>query len=60
MSSAKDGDKVAVHYTGTLNDGTVFDSSVNREPLEFTLGMGRMIAGFEKAVVGWRSGSRRS
>jgi peptidylprolyl isomerase len=59
MSTAKDGDKVAVHYTGTLNDGTVFDSSVDREPLEFTLGMGQMIAGFEKAVVGMHIGQSK-
>ena len=59
MSSAKNGDKVAVHYTGSLNDETVFDSSVDREPLEFTLGMGQMIAGFEKAVVGMDIGQSK-
>jgi peptidylprolyl isomerase len=48
---AKSGDKVKVHYTGRLQDGTVFDSSVDSEPLEFTLGAGSTIAGFEKAVL---------
>ena len=41
-----------VHYTGKLEDGTVFDSSVDREPIEFTIGEGKVIPGFEKAVVG--------
>ena len=49
---ASDGDTVRVHYTGTLEDGTTFDTSVGREPLEFTLGAGQMIPGFEKAVYG--------
>jgi peptidylprolyl isomerase len=52
MAPAKDGDTVKVHYTGTLDDGTVFDSSAEREPLEFTIGGGNIIPGFEKAVVG--------
>ena len=51
MAQVKDGDTVKVHYTGTLEDGTVFDSSREREPLEFTLGGGMLIPGFEKAVV---------
>jgi peptidylprolyl isomerase len=55
----KDGDTVRVHYTGTLNDGTVFDSSLEREPLEFTLGAGSMIAGFEKAVHGMELGQSK-
>jgi peptidylprolyl isomerase len=50
MAQAKKGDKVKVHYTGKLDDGTVFDSSAGREPLEFTLGGGQMIPGFDKAV----------
>jgi len=49
---AKSGDTVKVHYTGRLEDGTVFDSSHGREPLEFTVGEGQVIEGFEKAVVG--------
>lgn len=56
MTEAKNGDKVKVHYTGTLKDGSVFDSSKDREPLEFTLGAGNMIPGFEKAVIGMKVG----
>lgn len=52
MSQAKQGDKVSVHYTGRLNDGTEFDSSRDRSPLEFTIGEGQVIPGFEEAVVG--------
>ena len=44
------GDKIKIHYTGTLNDGTVFDSSDGREPLEFTIGANQVIAGFENGV----------
>ena len=50
LAMLEDGNKVKVHYTGKLNDGTVFDSSVEREPLEFTIGAGQMISGFEAAV----------
>ncbi len=46
------GDTVRVHYTGTLDDGTVFDSSRDREPLEFTMGDGMLIPGFETALLG--------
>jgi FKBP-type peptidyl-prolyl cis-trans isomerase 2 len=52
MSQAKQGDTVRVHYTGTLEDGEVFDSSKGREPLEFVVGAGQVIPGFEKAVEG--------
>jgi len=49
---AKHGDTVKIHYTGTLADGTVFDSSTGREPLSFTIGSGQVIPGFEEAVMG--------
>jgi FKBP-type peptidyl-prolyl cis-trans isomerase 2 len=52
MAQAKEGDTVRVHYTGKLSDGSVFDSSWEREALEFTLGAGQLIPGFEEAVKG--------
>jgi len=51
MSKVKAEDTVQVHYTGKLSDGQVFDSSENREPLEFTLGQGQIIPGFEQGVL---------
>ncbi len=57
---AVDGDTVKVHYTGTLEDGTVFDTSLEREPLEFTLGAGKMIPGFEEAVKGMQIGQSKT
>jgi len=57
---ATDGDTVKVHYTGTLEDGTTFDTSVGREPLEFTLGEGKMIPGFEEAVRGMQVGQSKT
>lgn len=59
MSEAKKGNTVKVHYTGSLNDGSVFDSSQGREPLEFTLGEERVIPGFENAVVGMSPGDKK-
>ena len=56
MVQAKEGDTVKVHYTGKLDDGTVFDTSDERAPLEFTIGSGQIISGFEKAVVGMEPG----
>lgn len=56
MATIKEGDTVKVHYTGKVADGTVFDSSRDREPLEFTIGEGKLIPGFEKAVVGMNIG----
>lgn len=53
---AKEGDTVQVHYTGRLDDGSVFDSSRESEPLEFELGSGRVIPGFETAVEGMSVG----
>jgi len=52
VKTAAQGDTVKVHYTGTLDDGTVFDSSEGRDPLEFTIGSNSVIPGFESAVVG--------
>jgi FKBP-type peptidyl-prolyl cis-trans isomerase 2 len=60
MSQAKSGDTVKVHYTGTLNDGTRFDSSQGDEPLEFTLGGGNVIPGFDAAVVGMALGESKT
>ena len=57
---AKAGDNVQIHYTGTLDDGTQFDSSAGREPLEFTLGSGQVIAGFDAAVTGMAVGDKKS
>ena len=59
MAAAKTGDSVKVHYTGTLDDGTVFDSSVGNEPLEFTLGSGQVIKGFEGAILGMQVGESK-
>jgi len=60
MAVAKSGDTVQVHYTGTLDDGSEFDSSRQRnQPLEFTLGQGQMIPGFEKAVDGMEVGDSK-
>ncbi|MBN1448913.1 MAG: peptidylprolyl isomerase [Bacteroidetes bacterium] len=56
MSIAKNGDTVRVHYTGSLTDGTVFDSSREREPLSFQVGAGQVIAGFNDAVEGMNVG----
>ena len=60
MSQAKSGDTVKIHYTGTLDDGTQFDSSAGREPLEFTLGSGQVIPGFDKAVDGMAVGDSKN
>ena len=60
MSQAKTGDTVHVHYTGKLDDGTEFDSSAGRDPLEFAVGGGQVIAGFDKAVEGMTAGDTKS
>ena len=60
MAQAKSGDTVRVHYTGRLEDGTVFDSSEGREPLEFVLGARQVIPGFEDAVDGLNPGDERT
>ena len=56
--AVKDGNTVRVHYTGTFSDGEVFDSSREREPLEFTIGDGSLIPGFEDALLGHNAGDR--
>jgi peptidylprolyl isomerase len=60
MSQAKSGDTVKIHYTGTLDDGTEFDSSAGREPLEFSLGGGQVIVGFDNAVDGMAVGDNKT
>jgi peptidylprolyl isomerase len=59
-SAAKVGDTVLIEYAGTLSDGTIFDSNVGKEPFEFTLGQGQVIAGFERAVKGMREGEMKT
>jgi len=58
MAPAKEGDVVRVHYTGKLDDGEVFDSSVGGPPLQFELGCKQVIAGFEQAVIGMSPGEQ--
>jgi FKBP-type peptidyl-prolyl cis-trans isomerase 2 len=60
MVQAKPGDTVKIHYTGRLEDGTVFDSSSDREPLEFTINQGQVIPGFEEAVLGMTPGESKT
>ena len=60
MATAKSGDTVRIHYTGTLDDGTQFDSSSGREPLEFALGGGQVIPGFDSAVDGMTVGENKN
>jgi peptidylprolyl isomerase len=59
MQQAQQGDKVRVHYHGTLQTGETFDSSEGREPLEFTVGSGQVIRGFEEGVKGMSVGEKR-
>ncbi len=60
MTAAKSGDKVRIHYTGTLSDGTQFDSSEGRDPLEFQLGSGQVIKGFDDGVTGMTVGEKKT
>jgi len=60
MKQAKKGDKVKVHYTGRLLDGTQFDSSAGRAPLEFVVGAGQMIRGFDTGVEGMAIGEKKT
>jgi len=57
--TVKKGDKVKIHYTGRIKDGNVFDSSLKREPIEFEIGSGRVIAGVDKGVVGMKPGEKK-
>ncbi|MBE0460368.1 MAG: peptidylprolyl isomerase [Candidatus Aminicenantes bacterium] len=57
---AKKGDRVKVHYTGRFESGQVFDSSIGREPLEFELGAGMIIRGFETAVISMKPGEKKT
>ncbi|MBT3047348.1 MAG: peptidylprolyl isomerase [gamma proteobacterium symbiont of Ctena orbiculata] len=59
MKQAKQGDTVRIHYTGTLDDGTQFDSSSGREPIEFILGEKKVIPGFESGVEGMQVGEQK-
>jgi len=60
MTQAKLGDSVQVHYTGRLENGTVFDTSRERHPLRFIVGNGQVIAGFEQAVIGMKTGETKT
>lgn len=58
-AAAKAGDTVTINYTGKLQDGTVFDTSVGKAPISFTLGSGQVIPGFDQGVVGMQAGGKR-
>ena len=60
MTTAKNGDTVKIHYTGTLSDGTQFDSSSGRDPLSFQLGAGQIIPGLEKEIAGMAVGDQKT
>jgi len=60
MASVGQGNTVLVNYTGKLIDGTIFDTSLDRAPMRFTVGQGKLIAGFEKAVIGMTAGEKKT
>ncbi|WP_417672463.1 FKBP-type peptidyl-prolyl cis-trans isomerase [Roseibium sp.] len=60
MTEVKAGDKVRIHYKGTLADGSVFDSSEGRDPLEFTVGSGQIIPGLDNAIPGMKVGDEKT
>ena len=60
MIQVKENNTVKVHYTGKLSDGQVFDSSEGKEPLEFTLGQGRLIPGFEKGLMDMKLNEKKT
>jgi peptidylprolyl isomerase len=59
MAIAKSGDMVSVDYTGTLEDGKVFDTSEGKEPLQFMIGVGQYLKGFEEGIIGMEEGSEK-
>ena len=60
MAEAKKGDTVKVHFTGKLSDGTVFDTSDGKDPIQFTLGSGQVIEGFDEGVTGMQVGESKT
>ena len=60
MANAQNGDTVRVHYTGKLDDGSQFDSSQGKDPLEFTIGSQMVIAGFDQGVIGMAPGDKKT
>ena len=60
MAQVKTGDTVRLHYTGTLDDGTQFDSSAGRDPLEFTVGSGQIIPGLDREMTGMEVGEKKT
>ena len=60
MTQAKAGDTVTIHYTGTLSDGSIFDSSSVRDPLEFAVGSGQIIPGLDAAISGMEVGEKKT
>lgn len=60
MSQVKQNDTVRVHYTGKLTDGQIFDSSLEREPIEFTMGQGQLIPGFEKGLLDMKVNEKKT
>ncbi|MBP7689414.1 MAG: FKBP-type peptidyl-prolyl cis-trans isomerase [Thermoflexales bacterium] len=59
-AAAKDGDQITVDYTGKLQDGTVFDTSVGKTPFQFTLGAGQVIPGWDQGLLGMKVGGKRT
>ena len=60
MKQAKNGDTIKVHYTGSLDDGTIFDSSEGKDPLQFTIGEGQLLRAFEQGVIGLAEGDSKN
>ncbi len=60
MAQAKQGDTVKVHFTGKLSDGTVFDTSEGKDPIQFTLGSGQVIEGFDESITGMNVGDSKT